>query len=163
MDSLRNVAGLPTTAIMLLAMLHAVLGCGVMPAGQTRTWSFNSVPSFPGIAATRQAASSFVSRLVMQTLNESQCHHSVSSWAPRLHPCALQWQRPVISTIHDENKSYSRRSNVDLRDSHDHEHYHGQLVETDVARSSEQGSSNIGIGSICIALLLGSRKLSAEL
>ncbi|KAJ1374254.1 hypothetical protein KIN20_036905 [Parelaphostrongylus tenuis] len=70
---------------LMLASLSAVSGCGVMPQGQARTWNFTvsgfSLPvtmtysasptvrsQFFGIAATREAASSFVSRLVMQTV-----------------------------------------------------------------------------------------------
>ncbi|KAJ1366312.1 hypothetical protein KIN20_026943 [Parelaphostrongylus tenuis] len=37
----------------------------------------------------------------------------------------------------------------------DHKHHHGELVESDVAKRNEQSDSNVGIGSIWKALLLG--------
>ncbi|KAJ1367043.1 hypothetical protein KIN20_027882 [Parelaphostrongylus tenuis] len=72
--------------ITLLATISAVLGCGVMPAGQasTRTFTVTGITTLavamaysdkpkvsaqvPGIATIRDGAKAFVSRLVMQTI-----------------------------------------------------------------------------------------------
>ncbi|KAJ1362065.1 hypothetical protein KIN20_021475 [Parelaphostrongylus tenuis] len=71
--------------ISLLAIISAVLGCGVIPAGQesTRTFTVTGITTLPsamiyadkpdvvaqvpGIATSRNGAQAFVSRLVMQT------------------------------------------------------------------------------------------------
>ncbi|KAJ1362680.1 hypothetical protein KIN20_022329 [Parelaphostrongylus tenuis] len=88
MNIVTNIAR-PLTApfaILLLATISAVFGCGVMPAGQARTRTF-TVSGFttlpvamvytdtttvssqvPGIATTKGGAQAFVSRLVMQTV-----------------------------------------------------------------------------------------------
>ncbi|KAJ1366487.1 hypothetical protein KIN20_027163 [Parelaphostrongylus tenuis] len=78
---------LSTFAISLLATVVLVLGCGVMPQNQARTRNYTvsgfrlptsmvittsaSAPAqLPGgIATTSNAAKSFVSRFVMQTIN----------------------------------------------------------------------------------------------
>ncbi|KAJ1366614.1 hypothetical protein KIN20_027309, partial [Parelaphostrongylus tenuis] len=44
--------------------------------------------------------------------------------------------------VHDDRHAYEGRAyfcqpNIDLRNSHDYEHHHGELVETDVAKYSE--------------------------
>ncbi|KAJ1367090.1 hypothetical protein KIN20_027941 [Parelaphostrongylus tenuis] len=87
MKSLMNTLRRPITLVSLLTTVSAVLGCGVMPQGQVRSWRFTvsgfslSVnmaysdsltvrTQFPGFAATRGAANSFVSRLVMQTVSD---------------------------------------------------------------------------------------------
>ncbi|KAJ1371381.1 hypothetical protein KIN20_033324 [Parelaphostrongylus tenuis] len=87
MKSLLNMVRHTTTLVSLLTTVSAVLGCGVMPQGQARSWRFTvsgfSLPvnmaysdsltvraQFPGFAATREAASSFASRLVMQTVTD---------------------------------------------------------------------------------------------
>ncbi|KAJ1356603.1 hypothetical protein KIN20_038404 [Parelaphostrongylus tenuis] len=72
-----------THLVSLLATCSAVLGCGVMPQGQERSQSFTvsgftlpvamvysttPKPQVPGIATSRDAANSVVSRLVMQTV-----------------------------------------------------------------------------------------------
>ncbi|KAJ1350193.1 hypothetical protein KIN20_005926 [Parelaphostrongylus tenuis] len=72
--------------ILLPAIISAVLGCGVMPAGQTstRTFTFTGFTTLPasmaytdmptvssqvsGIATSKGGAQAFVSRLVMQTV-----------------------------------------------------------------------------------------------
>ncbi|KAJ1366305.1 hypothetical protein KIN20_026933 [Parelaphostrongylus tenuis] len=81
-----NTEKLLTLLFSLLATVASVLGCGVMPQGQARTSNFivrgfrlptamvfTTSASAPvqlpgGIAATSDAAKSFVSRLVMQTI-----------------------------------------------------------------------------------------------
>ncbi|KAJ1349623.1 hypothetical protein KIN20_005217 [Parelaphostrongylus tenuis] len=88
MKILTNIKRLPIelTLISLLATFSTVLGCGVMPAGQVSTRTFN-VSGFttlpvnmvyagkleisirvPGIAANSRSAQAFVERLVMQTV-----------------------------------------------------------------------------------------------
>ncbi|KAJ1356606.1 hypothetical protein KIN20_014337 [Parelaphostrongylus tenuis] len=72
-----------TRLVLLLATCTAVFGCGVMPEGQARSRSFtvrgftlpvNMVysttpkPQVPGIATSRDAANSAISRLIMQTV-----------------------------------------------------------------------------------------------
>ncbi|KAJ1350548.1 hypothetical protein KIN20_006356 [Parelaphostrongylus tenuis] len=47
----------------------------------------------------------------------------------------------------DSNKR-SQRSLNNIRNSLDHKHHHGKLVESDVAKCSEQSNSNAGMGSI---------------
>ncbi|KAJ1363989.1 hypothetical protein KIN20_023970 [Parelaphostrongylus tenuis] len=37
----------------------------------------------------------------------------------------------------------------------DHKHYYGQLVENDVAKCTEPSDSDVGIGTVWLALLLG--------
>ncbi|KAJ1367092.1 hypothetical protein KIN20_027943 [Parelaphostrongylus tenuis] len=81
------MANRPTILVSLLVTVSAVLGCGVVPTGQARSWSFTvsgfSLPvnmaysdsptvrtQFSGFSATREAASSLVSRLVMQTVTD---------------------------------------------------------------------------------------------
>ncbi|KAJ1365532.1 hypothetical protein KIN20_025894 [Parelaphostrongylus tenuis] len=85
MNSFTNSVNFITLLVLLLATVAAVFGCGVLPLGQGRSTSFTvsgftlpvamtytSIPDVsarvPGIAATREAANSFVSRLVMQTV-----------------------------------------------------------------------------------------------
>ncbi|KAJ1347752.1 hypothetical protein KIN20_002900 [Parelaphostrongylus tenuis] len=77
----------PALLILLLSTILAVLGCGVMPQGQATTRNYSlrgfTLPvnmvftasagapvQFSGIAATSDAAKSFVSRLVLQTVTE---------------------------------------------------------------------------------------------
>ncbi|KAJ1358893.1 hypothetical protein KIN20_017453 [Parelaphostrongylus tenuis] len=77
----------PGLLILLLSTILAVLGCGVMPQGQAVTRNFRlsgfTLPvnmvftvsagapvQFSGIAASSDAAKSFVSRLVLQTVTE---------------------------------------------------------------------------------------------
>ncbi|KAJ1369383.1 hypothetical protein KIN20_030825 [Parelaphostrongylus tenuis] len=81
------MAGLPTDPIVisLFSTILTVFGCGVIPAGQASTRNFVvtgfTLPvamaystaidvraSVPGIAASRDGARAFVSRLVMQTV-----------------------------------------------------------------------------------------------
>ncbi|KAJ1361331.1 hypothetical protein KIN20_020548 [Parelaphostrongylus tenuis] len=92
--------------ISLLATISTVLGCGVMPAGQARTRTFNvsgfSLPvamayvtntgesaRVPGFGANREGAQSFVRRLVMQTVFDVLESQARSAFLPD----------PVISTI----------------------------------------------------------------
>ncbi|KAJ1357326.1 hypothetical protein KIN20_015456 [Parelaphostrongylus tenuis] len=73
--------------LILLISISVVLGCGVMPQGQATTRNFTvsgftlpvamvftnapTAPTqFPGISTTSNAAKSFVSRLVMQTVTD---------------------------------------------------------------------------------------------
>ncbi|KAJ1371952.1 hypothetical protein KIN20_034000 [Parelaphostrongylus tenuis] len=79
------MARFSTHLILLLCTIMAVLGCGVMPQGQTTTRNFavcgfklpvamvfstsaTASTQFSGIPTTLEAAKSFVSRLVMQTV-----------------------------------------------------------------------------------------------
>ncbi|KAJ1367091.1 hypothetical protein KIN20_027942 [Parelaphostrongylus tenuis] len=88
MKSSMNIVRRPTFLVSLLTTMSTLLGCGVLPQGQARSWRFTvsgfSFPvnvaysdspavraQFPGLAATREAASSFVSRLVMQTVTDA--------------------------------------------------------------------------------------------
>ncbi|KAJ1363984.1 hypothetical protein KIN20_023965 [Parelaphostrongylus tenuis] len=85
MIDLMILARLPTILISLSAIFAAVFGCGVIPQGQARAWSFTVSgfslpvamvysttpavpPRVPGISTSQEAASSFVSRLIMQTV-----------------------------------------------------------------------------------------------
>ncbi|KAJ1367563.1 hypothetical protein KIN20_028501 [Parelaphostrongylus tenuis] len=84
MNEFTYMTKLPTVLISLVPTVAVVFGCGVMPQGQSRTISFtvsgftlpvsmvysNTLrPQVPGIAASRDAASSFVSQLLMQTVS----------------------------------------------------------------------------------------------
>ncbi|KAJ1358440.1 hypothetical protein KIN20_016867 [Parelaphostrongylus tenuis] len=88
---------LATVLISLLSTFVVVFGCGVMPQGQTRTISFTVSgftlpvsmvysdtlrPQVPGIAASRDAASSFVSRLLMQRVIDVLEHHGRNAGLP---------------------------------------------------------------------------------
>ncbi|KAJ1354134.1 hypothetical protein KIN20_010965 [Parelaphostrongylus tenuis] len=54
----------------------------------------------------------------------------------------------------DEN-ARSRKLYINFGNYHDYKYHHVKLVENDVAKCSKQSNSNVGIGPICIALLLG--------
>ncbi|KAJ1348496.1 hypothetical protein KIN20_003809 [Parelaphostrongylus tenuis] len=79
------MARLPATVILLLITVSAVFGCGVVPQGQMATRTFrvtgftlpvtmvySTTPKVlvqvPGILSTRESASSFTSRLIMQAV-----------------------------------------------------------------------------------------------
>ncbi|KAJ1353542.1 hypothetical protein KIN20_010187 [Parelaphostrongylus tenuis] len=96
--------------ILLVTVIATVTGCGVMPAGQASTRTFNvtglrtlPVPmvyttaptiqaQFPGIATTERGAQAFVSRLVMQTVFDVLESQARSALLPDA----------VISTILDQ-------------------------------------------------------------
>ncbi|KAJ1370378.1 hypothetical protein KIN20_032090 [Parelaphostrongylus tenuis] len=55
-----------------------------------------------------------------------------------------------------ENNACVRPTLDNFRITFNHQHYHGELVKSNVAKCSKSSDSNVGIGSIRIALLLGS-------
>ncbi|KAJ1346525.1 hypothetical protein KIN20_001336 [Parelaphostrongylus tenuis] len=59
------------------------------------------------------------------------------------------------TTCGRSNNVCSYKLHVNFRNSLDHEHHHGELVDSDVAKCSEQSGANAGFGPVSITVLLG--------
>ncbi|KAJ1361739.1 hypothetical protein KIN20_021072 [Parelaphostrongylus tenuis] len=211
--------------ISLFTTFSTVLGCGVMPAGQMSTRTFNvtgfttlpvnmvytsamNAARVPGIATSQEGARGFVSRLVMQAVFDVLESNGRSAFLPDAVISTILGQltlnitydpmlcQAVILNLTTDNvddkkpqnciivsntvtgictkmremlaqmlcdttcrcySGYPRRPLDNIRSPLDYKHHHGELVENDVAKCSEQSGSNVGSEAVWIALLLGSR------
>ncbi|KAJ1351401.1 hypothetical protein KIN20_007396 [Parelaphostrongylus tenuis] len=105
-----------SVAILLLATILTVFGCGVMPAGQasTRTFTVTGFTTLPvtmvyagkpevsnrvaGIAANEAEAKAFVERLVMQTVFDVLDHQGRSALLPDIVISSILSQVEVKTT-----------------------------------------------------------------
>ncbi|KAJ1349622.1 hypothetical protein KIN20_005217 [Parelaphostrongylus tenuis] len=173
MKILTNIKRLPIelTLISLLATFSTVLGCGVMPAGQVSTRTFN-VSGFttlpvnmvyagkleisirvPGIAANSRSAQAFVERLVMQTVFDVLESQARTALLPDAVISLILSHLTVKVSYTPMQCQTILSSPTDMTENH--KRRHGELVASELAKCTKQSDTNSGIWFIWIALFLG--------